>query len=145
MHGEPAIGAAAYARAHTAPDEAIFADHVATFSVLANRPPGARVAMLISLVNHDAAPQRIADTLRADLRARRPALILLPVPAAVASRLRAWEAQPVLASNPARRAGVRAAWARFIGHVERHYELEHETGGITIFRRRREAEGAGSS
>ena len=129
-----------YVRANTAPDDTVFADPVGDLSLLTDRRPGSRLGMLISFVNHDGAPEQFLATLLGDLDDRRCTIICLPIPSVLAGRIAAWETQPVLRANPARRDAYRVAWKQFIEYVHANYTLEQPNlDGREVWRRRVDA------
>ena len=133
---DPLIDVAAYVRAHTQPDDSVFADPVGGLSVLADRDPGARLGMLIHFVNDDDAPHRFCGELLNDLATRRPAIIALPGKASLDERFKNWEHQPILARNPTRDRAYHEAWDRLLAFVHDRYQFEIDIEGTRIFRRR---------
>ncbi len=133
--GEGDSQVAAYLQEHSTPDDALFADNVGRYAVLADRPVGARLGMMIHLINHDDAPKQFMDELLIDLEDRQPTYILLPAGGRQEEEIARWERQPILQKNPGRQRDYRDAWNRYLSYVDRHYVEETQLEGLSVLRR----------
>ncbi|MEM1012309.1 MAG: glycosyltransferase family 39 protein [Planctomycetota bacterium] len=125
-----------YVRANSDPTDTLYGDNTGRWCVLADRPPGARLGMMIHLINHDDAPKLFMDELLADLDERKPPIVVRPIDVRQEDEIARWEAQPILRDNPQRRTDYRDAWNRYLSYLDTHYVYEADFDGMMVLRRK---------
>jgi hypothetical protein len=126
-----------YLKGNTSPGDAIFSEPLGEMMVRTDREPGARLLMLINLINYDSAARVWGDRVLADLAERKPKYIVLQNPTMLEERITNWEKQPVLGESPQRMQAHRDAWRRLVEFTRANYELETHVAGRDIYRLRR--------
>jgi hypothetical protein len=132
---DPVVAISELIRQNSNSTDAVFSDPLGALVVLSDRPPGARLGMMIQFINDDEAPRRFSKELLDDLQSRRPLYVVVPSSAVLEARLQGWESQPILRENQARRDEFRSAWTKYLGYVHENYKVRQHIGGSDIYRR----------